>query len=165
MGPETSDDAGVYRISPECALVETSDIITPLVDTIDIGHNTLTNALFGGVLVGIAGGIVMRAGATQGGTSDVNVDSDYIAPAGMPPQDAIDLGLPSVGQDPEREESDEQETQDDERERGERGSDCVLESGVHLGSSFFWLSGVGAAFSRRAARVRRCRVGKRGGWR
>ena len=32
MGPETSDDAGVYRISSECALVETVDIITPLVD-------------------------------------------------------------------------------------------------------------------------------------
>ena len=32
MGPETSDDAGVYRISPECALVETADVITPLVD-------------------------------------------------------------------------------------------------------------------------------------
>lgn len=32
MGPETSDDAGVYRISPDCALVETADIITPLVD-------------------------------------------------------------------------------------------------------------------------------------
>ena len=32
MGPETSDDAGVYRIGPSCALVETSDIITPLVD-------------------------------------------------------------------------------------------------------------------------------------
>ena len=32
MGPETSDDAGVYRISSTCALVETADIITPLVD-------------------------------------------------------------------------------------------------------------------------------------
>jgi selenide,water dikinase len=32
VGPETSDDAGVYRIGPSCALVETSDIITPLVD-------------------------------------------------------------------------------------------------------------------------------------
>lgn len=32
MGPTTSDDAGVYRISPDCALVETADIITPLVD-------------------------------------------------------------------------------------------------------------------------------------
>ena len=32
MGPDTSDDAGVYRIGPECALIETVDIITPLVD-------------------------------------------------------------------------------------------------------------------------------------
>ncbi len=32
MGPETSDDAGVYRIGPDCALVETADIVTPLVD-------------------------------------------------------------------------------------------------------------------------------------
>lgn len=32
MGPETSDDAGVYRIGERCALVETADIITPLVD-------------------------------------------------------------------------------------------------------------------------------------
>lgn len=29
---DTSDDAGVYRISPDCALVQTADIITPLVD-------------------------------------------------------------------------------------------------------------------------------------
>jgi selenide, water dikinase len=32
VGPETCDDAGIYRISPTCALVETADIITPLVD-------------------------------------------------------------------------------------------------------------------------------------
>ena len=32
MGPETCDDAGVYRITDDCALVETVDIITPLVD-------------------------------------------------------------------------------------------------------------------------------------
>lgn len=32
VGPETSDDAGVYRIGDSCALVETADIITPLVD-------------------------------------------------------------------------------------------------------------------------------------
>jgi len=32
VGPETSDDAGVYRIGEGCALVETADIITPLVD-------------------------------------------------------------------------------------------------------------------------------------
>jgi selenide,water dikinase len=32
VGPETSDDAGVFRIREDCALVETTDIITPLVD-------------------------------------------------------------------------------------------------------------------------------------
>lgn len=32
MGPETADDAGVYRIGSNLALVETVDIITPLVD-------------------------------------------------------------------------------------------------------------------------------------
>lgn len=32
VGPESSDDAGVYRISAELALVETTDVITPLVD-------------------------------------------------------------------------------------------------------------------------------------
>ncbi len=32
VGPETADDAGVYRLSEDCALVETTDIITPLVD-------------------------------------------------------------------------------------------------------------------------------------
>lgn len=32
MGPENSDDAGVFQITAELALVETTDIITPLVD-------------------------------------------------------------------------------------------------------------------------------------
>jgi selenide,water dikinase len=32
VGPETCDDAGVYRIGDDCALVETCDIITPVVD-------------------------------------------------------------------------------------------------------------------------------------
>jgi selenide,water dikinase len=32
VGPETSDDAGVYRLRDDCALVETVDIVTPLVD-------------------------------------------------------------------------------------------------------------------------------------
>ncbi len=32
VGLETADDSGVYRIGDECALVETTDIITPLVD-------------------------------------------------------------------------------------------------------------------------------------
>ena len=32
VGFETSDDAGVYRLSPECALVQTVDFFTPIVD-------------------------------------------------------------------------------------------------------------------------------------
>lgn len=56
----------VFYLAVYAAAIE---VITPYVDGIDIGNNVLTNALFGGVLVGIAGGIVMRAGATQGGTS------------------------------------------------------------------------------------------------
>lgn len=46
VGPETSDDAGVYRISDDCALVETTDIITPLVDDPYLfGAISATNAL------------------------------------------------------------------------------------------------------------------------
>jgi selenide,water dikinase len=32
VGYETSDDAGVYRLTPECALVQTVDFFTPIVD-------------------------------------------------------------------------------------------------------------------------------------
>lgn len=32
VGFDTSDDAGVYRLSPECALVQTVDFFTPIVD-------------------------------------------------------------------------------------------------------------------------------------
>ena len=32
MGFETSDDAGVYKLTPECALVQTVDFFTPIVD-------------------------------------------------------------------------------------------------------------------------------------
>lgn len=46
VGPETSDDAGVYRIGDEFALVETTDIITPLVDDPFLfGAIAATNAL------------------------------------------------------------------------------------------------------------------------
>lgn len=46
VGPETSDDAGVYRITDDCALVETTDIITPLVDDPYLfGAISATNAL------------------------------------------------------------------------------------------------------------------------
>lgn len=46
MGPETADDAGVYRIGESLALVETADVITPLVDDpFTFGRIAATNAL------------------------------------------------------------------------------------------------------------------------
>ena len=32
VGFDTADDAGVYRLTPECALVQTVDFFTPIVD-------------------------------------------------------------------------------------------------------------------------------------
>lgn len=46
VGPGTADDAGVYRIGAELALVETADIITPLVDDpFTFGRIAAANAL------------------------------------------------------------------------------------------------------------------------
>ena len=46
MGVEGAEDAGVYRIGPSLALVETTDIITPLVDDpFDFGRIAAANAL------------------------------------------------------------------------------------------------------------------------
>ncbi len=46
VGPETADDAGVYRICTNLALVETTDIITPLVDDpFTFGRIAAANAL------------------------------------------------------------------------------------------------------------------------
>ena len=46
VGRETSDDAGVYRLSAEVALVQTVDFITPVVnDPYDFGRIAAANAL------------------------------------------------------------------------------------------------------------------------
>jgi len=46
VGFETSDDAGVYRISPELALVQTTDFFTPIVDDPNLfGQIAAANAL------------------------------------------------------------------------------------------------------------------------
>ena len=46
VGPETWDDAGVFRISPTRALVQTVDFITPVVnDPFDFGRIAAANAL------------------------------------------------------------------------------------------------------------------------
>jgi selenide,water dikinase len=46
VGPETADDAGIYRLGDDLALVETADIITPLVDEpFTFGRIAAANAL------------------------------------------------------------------------------------------------------------------------
>ncbi|HEY2842161.1 MAG TPA: selenide, water dikinase SelD, partial [Bryobacteraceae bacterium] len=46
VGFETSDDAGIYRIAPDLALVQTIDFFTPLVDDpFTFGQIAATNAL------------------------------------------------------------------------------------------------------------------------
>jgi selenide,water dikinase len=45
VGIETSDDAGVYRLTPEVALIQTLDFFTPIVnDPYDFGRIAATNA-------------------------------------------------------------------------------------------------------------------------
>jgi len=46
VGIETSDDAGVYKLSPEVALVQTLDFFTPIVDDpYHFGRISAANAL------------------------------------------------------------------------------------------------------------------------
>src|SRR5512140_1222130 len=46
VGFDTSDDAGVYKLSPECALVQTVDFFTPIVDDpFQFGAIAAANAL------------------------------------------------------------------------------------------------------------------------
>jgi selenide,water dikinase len=46
VGPETADDAAVYRLSPDLALVQSADFFTPIVDDpYDFGRVAAANAL------------------------------------------------------------------------------------------------------------------------
>jgi uncharacterized membrane-anchored protein YitT (DUF2179 family) len=45
------------------------DTLTPILNNVSVGNDILLNAVFGGILGGIGGGLVYRAGGTQGGTS------------------------------------------------------------------------------------------------
>lgn len=45
------------------------DALTPYLAHVTVGDDVLLNAVFGGILGGIGGGLVYRAGGTQGGTS------------------------------------------------------------------------------------------------
>lgn len=44
----------------------------------------------------------MAAKATEGGVSNQNVDPDYIAPAGVPVENAMEQGIPDQGDERER---------------------------------------------------------------
>jgi uncharacterized membrane-anchored protein YitT (DUF2179 family) len=45
------------------------DLLSPYLSSVYVGQDVLLNALFGGILGGVGGGLVYRAGGTQGGTS------------------------------------------------------------------------------------------------
>jgi uncharacterized membrane-anchored protein YitT (DUF2179 family) len=45
------------------------DVLSPRLALVTVGNDVLLNAVFGGILGGIGGGLVYRAGGTQGGTS------------------------------------------------------------------------------------------------
>jgi uncharacterized membrane-anchored protein YitT (DUF2179 family) len=45
------------------------DVLSPAFSQFSVGDDVLLNAVFGGILGGIGGGLVYRAGGTQGGTS------------------------------------------------------------------------------------------------
>jgi selenide,water dikinase len=46
VGLETSDDAGVYQLTPDLALVQTVDFFTPIVnDPFTFGQIAVANAL------------------------------------------------------------------------------------------------------------------------
>jgi uncharacterized membrane-anchored protein YitT (DUF2179 family) len=45
------------------------DLLTPYLSSVQVGDDVLLNALFGGIIGGVGGGLVYRAGGTQGGTS------------------------------------------------------------------------------------------------
>jgi uncharacterized membrane-anchored protein YitT (DUF2179 family) len=45
------------------------DFLNPRMAAINVGDDVLLNALFGGIIGGVGGGLVYRAGGTQGGTS------------------------------------------------------------------------------------------------
>lgn len=45
------------------------DLLNPYLAGVQVGDDVLLNALFGGIIGGVGGGLVYRAGGTQGGTS------------------------------------------------------------------------------------------------
>ena len=79
VGFGTSDDAGVYRIGPELALVQTVDFFTPIVDDpYDFGRIAAANAFSDVYAMGGTPLTVMNLAAFPVGTLDLSILADIL---------------------------------------------------------------------------------------
>jgi len=79
VGFETSDDAGVYRIAPDLALVQTVDFFTPIVDDpFDFGAIAAANALSDVYAMGARPLTVLNLVAFPVGTLDLGVLAEIL---------------------------------------------------------------------------------------
>lgn len=79
VGYNTSDDAGVYRLGPDVALVQTVDFFTPIVDDpYDFGRIAAANALSDVYAMGGRPVTVMNLAAFPVGTIDLSVLADIL---------------------------------------------------------------------------------------
>ena len=79
VGAETCDDAGVYRLNDETALIQTLDFFTPIVDDpFSFGQITAANALSDVYAMGGRPLLAMNILACPVKTMDVSVFRDVI---------------------------------------------------------------------------------------
>ncbi len=84
VGFETSDDAGVYRIAPDLALVQTVDFFTPIVDDpFDFGAIAAANALSDIYAMGARPLTVLNLAAFPVGTLDLGVLAEILRGGAM----------------------------------------------------------------------------------
>jgi len=95
VGFETSDDAGVYELTPECALVQTVDFFTPIVDDPHTyGAIAAANALSDVYAMGARPLIALNIVGFPIGSLPAQVLTDILqGGASM----AADAGIPIVG--------------------------------------------------------------------
>ncbi len=80
VGMGTADDAGVYQVSPDLALIQTVDFFTPIVDDpYDFGCIAATNALSDVYAMGGVPKTAMNLVAFPLGTMDIKVLRDILA--------------------------------------------------------------------------------------
>ena len=79
VGFDTSDDAGVYRIAPDVALVQTVDFFTPIVDDpYDFGAIAAANSLSDIYAMGAKPLTVLNLAAFPVGTLDLGILADIL---------------------------------------------------------------------------------------